>query len=282
MYKAKNIGRNNYQFYTQDMTEKAFERMVLDTQLRQSLEKNELEVYYQIQVNAKDESIVGMEALVRWNHPKLGLVTPDKFIPIAESSGFIIELDEWVMSQATAQFKSWYKQGYSPGILSLNLSVLRLEKDNFIQGIQDMLNDKKIKPECLSFEITETQIMKNPESSIVKLNELSSLGIKLSIDDFGTGYSSLSYLKKLPINKLKIDRSFIKDIPSDLDDMEIAKTIISMTKNLNLDVIAEGVETQEQKDFLLENGCSKIQGYLYHKPSNANAVEAILKQKDKK
>lgn len=277
MYKVKNSGRNNYQFYTEDMTEKAFERVVLETQLRQSIEKEQLEVYYQIQTNARTEAIIGMEALVRWNHPDMGLVPPVKFIPLAEDSGFILNLDLWVMKESIKQFDKWYKEGLTPGVLSLNLSILLLEQDKFISTIKEILEELKIDTRWLSFEITETQMMRHPEKSIEKLNELNELGIKGSIDDFGTGHSSLSYLKKLPIDKLKIDRSFIKDIPYDLDDVEITKAIISMAKNLKLNVIAEGVETEEQRDFLVENGCEEIQGYFYHKPSPVKEIEQRLK-----
>lgn len=277
MYKVKNSGRNNYQFYTADMTERAFERVVLETQLRQSIEKNQLEVYYQIQMNAKENSIIGMEALVRWNHPDMGVVSPAKFIPLAEDTGFILQIDKWVMKESITQFEKWNKDGLNPGVLSLNLSMLLLERDEFIQDIKDIVKELDIDTSWLSFEVTETQIMKNPDKSIKKLNELNKLGIKLSIDDFGTGHSSLSYLKKLPINKLKIDQSFIRDIPDDLDDVEITKTIISMAKNLKLHVIAEGVETKQQRDFLLENDCHEIQGYFYHKPSPAVEIEKSLK-----
>ena len=277
MYKVKNSGRNNYQFYTEDMTEQAYEHILLGSQLRQSIEKNQLEVYYQLQINAKENNIIGMEALIRWNHPDMGLISPAKFIPLAEDIGFILQIDEWVMQESIKQFKKWHKDGLNPGVLSLNLSALALERDGFIENIKDMILEENIDTSWLSFEVTESQIMKNPDKSIEKLKDLNNLGIKLSIDDFGTGYSSLSYLKKLPINKLKIDRSFIMDIPIDLDDIEITKTIISMAKNLKLEVIAEGVETIEQRDFLLENGCNEIQGYLYYKPLPANDVENEMK-----
>ncbi|MCD4667985.1 MAG: EAL domain-containing protein [Sulfurimonas sp.] len=279
MYKAKDNGRNNYQFYAQNMSKKAYERVILENQLRQSIKLKEMEVYYQLQIDAKDDSIIGMEALVRWNHPNMGLVSPNIFISLAEDIGFIIELDEWVTKEAILQFKQWYLDGLNPGILSLNLSIQRVEQDGFISSIENILNSNLLATKYLSFEITETKIMKNPEKSIETLNKLHKLGIKLSIDDFGTGHSSLSYLKKLPIDKLKIDRSFIKDIPKDLDDMEITKTIIAMAKNLNLNVIAEGVETKEQKDFLVQNACHEIQGYLYHKPSPADKIKQILQGK---
>lgn len=279
MYNAKDSGRNKYQFYTLDMTDKAFQRLTLETQLRQSLEQNQMKVYYQLQMDARTNTITGMEALVRWEHPTKGLIPPDQFLALSEEIGFIVDIDRWVMKEAMEQFKRWHKAGLNPGVLSLNLSMLRLEKDGFIQEIKEILNDDDYIQDCFSFEITETQIMRNPEQSIRKLNELSALGISFSVDDFGTGHSSLSYLKKLPISKLKIDRSFVMDIPHDNDDKEITKTIIAMAKNLNLDVIAEGVETQEQCDFLLANKCNDIQGYFYNKPSPANEIEKKLYEK---
>ena len=275
MYKAKENGRNNYQFYTANMTTRAFERVVLETQLRQSIEQKQLEVHYQIQVDTQRKVIIGMEALVRWNHPLKGLLLPAEFIPLAEEIGFIAEIDTWVMHESIAQYKKWFDDGYEPGSLSLNLSILRLEDKDFVQSIENLLQNG-VHADCLSFELTETQIMKDPGETIKSLYALSALGIKLSIDDFGTGYSSLSYLKKLPIDKLKIDGSFIQDIPHDRDDKEITKTIIAMAKNLHMSVIAEGVETQEQSDFLLENGCSEIQGFLYHKPSPAHEIKDKL------
>lgn len=280
MYEAKKSGRNNYKFYTNSMSSELNERILLEKELRKSLQRSEMRVYYQLQMNSKTQKIVGMEALVRWIHPEMGLITPDRFIPLAEGIGFITELDEWVMNEAASQFKRWSAVGYETGVLSLNLSVQRLEKDEFIDSIKSEIKSLDIKHNCISFEVTESQIMNNPKNSIEKLHELSKLGIRISIDDFGTGYSSLSYLKKLPINKLKIDKSFIQDIPSDKDDVEITKTIIAMAKNLNLEVIAEGVETKEQVDFLELNGCSEIQGYYYHKPAPADKIEEILKKNE--
>ncbi|MEA2111770.1 MAG: EAL domain-containing protein [Campylobacterota bacterium] len=273
MYKAKNSGRNNYQFYTEDMTERAFERIVLETQLRQSLEKNEMQVYYQIQVDALNNTIVGMEALVRWNHPDMGIVSPAKFIPLAEETGFIIALDEWSMLEAIKQYKEWYAQGLNPGILSLNLSPIRLEQDGFIERLKVILKESEADTSWLCMEVTEGQMMRDPHAAIKTLTEIHKLGIRLAVDDFGTGYSSLAYLKRLPIDKLKIDQSFIRDIPDDSDDVEITRTIIAMAKGLNLSIIAEGVETKEQKEFLLEHGCNEIQGYFYHKPSPADKIK---------
>ena len=275
MYKAKKIGRDNYQFYTEDMTEKALERVTLETQLRQSLDKNQMQVYYQAQVDARDEKLLGMEALLRWNHPQIGLVSPAKFIPLAEETGFIVQLDEWVMREALSQFKSWYDRGLTPGTISLNLSLLRLEQKDFITKVKDTIKQSGADASWVIFEVTEGQIMRNPYEAIKTLQILNDLGIQIAIDDFGTGYSSLSYLTKLPIEKLKIDQAFIRNLPENSDDAEIVRTIISMSIGLNLSVIAEGVETIEQKDFLLESGSHEVQGYFYHKPSTANDIEKV-------
>ena len=273
MYKAKKEGRDNYQFYTQEMSQKMLERLTLETELRHALEKNEMEVYYQAQIDARNNSLVGMEALLRWHHPQKGIISPTIFIPLAEETGFIIELDEWIMKEALRQFKRWYEQGLNPGVLSLNLSILRLEHKDFIDTIKEIIKQSGITMTWLNLEVTEGQIMQNPHETIKTLNRLNQLGIKLAIDDFGTGYSSLSYLTKFPINKLKIDQSFIQNLHNNSEDAEIVKVIIAMAKGLNLSVIAEGVETTLQRDFLLEYGCYEIQGFLYHKPSNAQEIE---------
>ncbi len=278
MYKAKEDGRNSHQFYTRDMTDKAMERIILETKLRQSLAKNEMELYYQPQINSQTNKIIGMEALIRWNDPTNGLVLPNAFIPLAEETGFILELEEWTMKEAIKQFKAWNKAGLYPGTLSLNLSVVRLEQDGFIESVQEILQEHQCKENCFSFEVTESQIMRNPEKSIKNLTILNALGVKLSIDDFGTGHSSLAYLKQLPVHKLKIDRSFVRDLATDSNDREITKTIIAMAKNLNLEVIAEGVETQEQLDLLTQYECNEVQGYFYHRPAPANEIEAMLRE----
>ncbi len=276
MYKAKNNGRDTYQFYTEDMTARALERITLETQLRQSIDKGEMQVYYQLQINANTQTLIGMEALLRWHHPEKGLLSPDKFIPLAEETGFIVTLDEWGMQESIKQWQSWQAQGFEIGTLSLNLSMLRLEKPSFLSHLKHMLKKHQATSVPLCFEITESQIMKNPKKAIKTFEMLRDLGIKLAIDDFGTGYSSLAYLKKLPLDKLKIDRSFIENIPHDNDDMEITRTIISMASGLGLNVIAEGVETQAQQDFLLAHGCNEIQGYFYHKPAPVAQLEPLL------
>ena len=277
MYKAKEKGRNNYQFYTSNMTEVAFERVLMETSMRFALEKEEFVVHYQPQVDAHLNKIIGMEALVRWNHEKMGLVSPSTFIPLAEETGLIIVLDQWVMKTGMKQMKQWYDMGLNPGRLSLNLSVKQLQQEEFIDIVKNLLNETGCKAEWIEFEITESHIMYNVKEAIATLNSIKSLGMNIAIDDFGTGYSSLSYLKKLPVDKLKIDRSFIMDIPDNKEDAAITNAIIDIAKNLHLEVIAEGVETERQKEYLLQSGCHLIQGYLEHKPMTAEKLESILK-----
>ena len=277
MYKAKERGRNSYQFYSSDMTEIAFERVLMETSMRFALDKKEFVVYYQPQVDGRTNKIVGMEALVRWKHEKMGLVSPSMFIPLAEETGLIIALDQCVMKTGMTQIKLWHEMGLEIGCLSLNLSVKQLQQDNFIEIVENMLNETGCNPKWIEFEITESHIMHNVIESIRTLNAIKNLGINIAIDDFGTGYSSLSYLKKLPVDKLKIDKSFILDIPDNKEDAAITNAIIGIAENLNLKVIAEGVETKRQKDYLLQAGCYLIQGYINYKPMPAEEMEAVLK-----
>jgi len=276
MYKAKDEGRNNFQYYCSEMTELAFERVAMETSLRVALKNEEFLVYYQPQVDGRSNRLIGIEALVRWQHPTMGLVLPTKFIPLAESTGLIVELDRFVMKTTMTQISKWYKDGLNPGVLAMNLSVIHLQQKDFLTMFSNLIQETECKPEWLELEVTESQIMKNPEEAIKILNEISDIGIELAVDDFGTGYSSLSYLKKLPINKLKIDRSFVKDLPDDEEDIAITKAVIALAKSLNLRTIAEGVETKEQKEFLVENSCENIQGYFYAKPMSAFDMEVTL------
>ena len=278
MYKAKEEGRNNYQFYATEMSAYVFERVVMESSLRLAFKQDELVVYFQPQYCIESDTLVGMEALVRWQHPTLGIIAPDKFIPMAEESGLIVELDRVVMQKAMAQFTLWYKEGFNPGVLSLNLAMKQLAQEDFIEYLTSSMKKFSFRSECLELEVTEGDVMKNPEDAIKKLNIIHSMGIEIAIDDFGTGYSSLSYLKKLPLDKLKIDQSFIRDIPKDEDDMAISKAIIALAKSLNLNTIAEGVETQAQKDFLQENECDFIQGYFYSRPLPAEEILKLLKK----
>jgi diguanylate cyclase (GGDEF)-like protein/PAS domain S-box-containing protein len=276
MYKAKNDGRNTYSFYTEDMTEKAFARIKLEARLRKAIENENFMLYFQPQFNAKTNMIIGMETLVRWKDGMNGFVPPNNFIPIAEETGLIIPLGNWVMRKGMEQMVKWHADGLRPGKLAINFSMVQLQKRDFISILAKLLKETKCKSEWLEVEITESQVMKNPEETILTLQRISEIGIKISIDDFGTGYSSLSYLKRLPINTLKIDRSFIRDIPKDEEDVAITKAIIALAESLNLEVIAEGVESTAQKDFLVKNSCNHVQGYLYAKPMPADEMEELL------
>ena len=276
MYKAKDEGRNNYQYYNAKMTEMAFERVVMEASLREALIKEEFVVYYQPQVDGETNKLIGMEALVRWQHPTMGLVSPARFIPLAESTGLIVQLDRYVMKTALQQIVAWYKAGLNPGVLALNLAIKQLHQADFTEMLETFLQESGCKPEWLELEVTESQIMTHPEEAIAQLKHISKMGIKLAIDDFGTGYSSLAYLKRLPIDKLKIDQTFIRNLPDDDEDASIARAVIALAKSLNLQIIAEGVETEEQRDFIVENGCVNIQGYFYSKPIPAQEIESIL------
>ena len=277
MYRAKAEGRNNFQYYSAEMTEQAFERVVMETALRAGIQNREFIVHYQPQVNGATGVLIGMEALVRWKHPAMGLVSPAKFISLAESTGLIIELDRYVMKNAMAQVVQWHKDGLNPGILSINFSVKQLQEEDFIDILESMFKETGCKPEWIELEVTEGQVMTHPEEAIKKLQDVGDLGVELAIDDFGTGYSSLAYLKRLPINKLKIDQMFIRALPDDEEDAAIARAVIALAKSLNLKVIAEGVETKEQKEFLVENGCENIQGFYYSKPVPADEIQRILR-----
>lgn len=279
MYGAKEKGKNRYQFYNAKMTKRALERVTLESNLRRAIEHNEFVTYFQPKINSKTDKVIGMEALVRWIDPKLGLIPPDKFIPLAEELGLIIEIDEWMMRNCIDIIMQWQKEGLEIGVVSLNLSMAQLEDPNFLTNLQNVLNDTGVDTQYLELEITEGQIMKEPELAIEVLNKIKKLGIKISVDDFGIGYSSLSYLKRLPIDKLKIDRSFIVDAYEKEDDASIVRAIIALANSLKLDYIAEGVETIEQRDFLAKEGCYNIQGYFYSKPLSVLDYKEFLIQR---
>lgn len=276
MYKAKERGRNNFQYYSPEMTKKALNHIALESALRDALTNNQLEVYFQPQVDGLENRIIGMEALVRWNHPEKGIIPPCDFIPLAENTGLIIPLDKWVMNSAMRHLSNWYKKGLNPGKLSLNLSMKQLELSDCKATLENLIKETNCLNEWIEVEVTESQIMTNPEKTISILKQISKMNIKIAVDDFGTGYSSLSYLKKLPIDKLKIDQSFVRNLPNNNEDIAIAKAVIALANSLNLNVIAEGVETKEQKDFLIANGCREIQGYYYSKPITASQMEEVL------
>ena len=276
MYKAKEEGRNSFRFYTQEMTELAFERIMLESNIRQAIKNNEFEVYYQSQYNAKTKKIIGMEALIRWKHPTLGMIPPSKFIPFAEESSLIIEIDNWVMQSAIKEIAQWRSEGIDTGVLSLNLAIKQLESDKFIKNLQQTMQKYNFNPQWLKLEILERDIMKFPQENISKLKELKALGISIALDDFGVGNSSLMYLKEFPIDQIKIDQSFVRGIEK--DDNTILIAIIALASALKLSTIAEGVETKTELDFLLEHNCSLIQGYYFFKPVNGSKCKEILMQ----
>ncbi len=278
MYRAKHNGRNTYQFYQEDMTNSALEQVFFKTNLQQALEKGEFHLNYQPQIRLDDNAIIGMEVLLRWEHPTAGNIPPGKFIPFAEESNLIIKIGDWVLRTACAQAKAWLDQGLDFGRIAVNIAGPQIKRGKLVDIVKDALAETGL-PSCrLELEVTESYIMQETDRAVEQLNEIKNLGVTLSIDDFGTGYSSLSYLKKLPIHKLKIDRSFIRDIPTDTGDMAISKAIIALASSLGLTVIAEGVETTEQADFLTQAGCNEAQGFLYSKPLDKETLEAFLTQ----
>ncbi len=281
MYRAKDEGRNNYEFYTEELTRNAFERVLLENSLRQALDQQQFQLYYQPQVDIFTGEIIGAEVLIRWQHPDQGMVSPAKFIPIAEECGLILAIGEWVLREACEQGKRWLDQDIHFGQLAVNVSGVQIKDSALVEQVSTIINECEFPASCLELEITEGFIMQQAQFAISQLEGLRQLGLTLAIDDFGTGYSSLSYLKQLPIQKLKIDQSFIRDIPDDLDDMAISNAVIALGDSLDLKVIAEGVETKEQASFLKKAGCSQGQGFLYSRPVPAEDFEKLLTEKKK-
>jgi diguanylate cyclase (GGDEF)-like protein/PAS domain S-box-containing protein len=277
MYRAKDQGRNNYQFYSAQMNKHTFERLAMESSLRRAVERNEFLLHYQPKLDLRTGAISGVEALVRWQHPDWGMVSPAQFIPLAEETGLIVQIGEWVLKAACEQNKRWRDQGIPPLRVAVNLSARQFAQKTLLSDIAKTIAQSGLTPESLELEITESLVMTNPEHATETLNKLKAMGISLSIDDFGTGYSSLAYLKRFPIDCVKIDRSFIKDIPTEADDMAITKGVIALGHSLRLKVVAEGVETVEQQDFLRSNDCDEMQGYLFSKPLPADEVTALLK-----
>ena len=275
MYRAKEAGRNNYQFYAAEMTAQAFERLALEGALRLALERNQFLLHYQPIVDAADGNIIGVEALIRWQHDELGLVLPMQFIPLAEDTGLIVPIGEWVLRTACVQLGHWQAAGLPELRLSINLSVRQFRDKNLIHAVSSALRTTGVEARCLDLEITESMLVEGP-GLLDTLRELSRLGVEFSIDDFGTGYSSLSYLKRLPIDTLKIDKSFVHDMPGDADDTAIVIAIIAMAHSLGMRVVAEGVEAREQQQFLHTQGCDAMQGYYFSKPLPPEELTRIL------
>ena len=266
MYQAKQNGKNNYQFFTTEMNEKVVKRLAFENRLYKAVEKNEFVLYYQPQTDKDFKKITGFEALIRWNLPDQGLIAPDEFIPIAEETGSIIQIGSWVMKEACCQNKSWETEGLGNTRMAVNVSAKQFKQKGLVDLISNTLKETGLHPGFLELEITESCILENANIAIDMMHEIKEMGIHLSIDDFGVGFSSLSMLKNLPIDKLKIDRSFVNNVTTNTDDATIVKSIISLAHNLDLKVIAEGVETREQLEFLRSHDCDEIQGYLVGKP----------------
>ncbi len=277
MYRAKELGRNNCQFYLADMNARSFERLALETSLRRAIEHHELELYYQPLMDSNGAAMIGVEALVRWNHPELGLIHPNQFISLAEETGLIVQIGEWVLRTACRQAREWLDEGYRPLRISVNLSPRQFHQSNFLSIVENVISETGFDPHWLEMEVTEGMLMHNTEDNIVLLNQLKALGISIAVDDFGTGYSSLSYLKRLPIDTLKIDRSFVGDVTSNRDDAAIVDAIISLAQSLSLKVIAEGVEKTEQQDFLRDHHCDEMQGFLFSHPLPAAQFIELFK-----
>jgi len=277
VYSAKQAGRNTYQFYTRDMNASILEALMIENSLRRALERQELRLFFQPQVDLHSGKIIGAEALIRWIHPEQGLLAPNSFIPIAEDSGLIIPIGEWVLRDACRHLKAWQDAGFTDLTVAINMSAMQFRQENLAESIVAIAKETGADLQYVELELTESMIMHNAESMIESMQALKGLNLKLSIDDFGTGYSSLSYLKRFPIDKLKIDRSFVNDITEDPSDLAISKFIIDLARNLGLRAIAEGVETAEQLQLLRENGCDEIQGFYFSRPVPAEDFEAMLR-----
>jgi diguanylate cyclase (GGDEF)-like protein/PAS domain S-box-containing protein len=275
MYRAKEQGKNHYMIYNSKMNEKSLEKLVLEKELHKAIQNNEFVLYYQPQIDLKTEKIVGVEALLRWNHPQLGMIPPGEFIPLVEETGLAVTLGEWVLRHACQQSKRWQTLGIPPLRVSINLSPQQFLGPGLVDTVKNILRETGLNPRYLELEITESMTM-DVERSISTLEQLNELGVQIAMDDFGTGYSSLNYLKKFSIHRLKIDRSFVKDIIEDQSNAKIVSTIISMAHGLNLEVIAEGVETIEQVEFLRQLHCDQVQGYYYSRPLPASDIEKKL------
>jgi len=279
-YRAKENGKGHYQFYLPSLNARVFERLVLETNLRKAIDDHNLILYYQPQIDIASGNVVGMEALIRWSHPELGIVPPAQFIPVAEETGLILPIGRWVIRESCRQWNEWKENGYKPIVISVNLSAKQLQSE-LVDVVKDSLDEYDVDPKFIELEITETAVMKNVEDAIEILKELENIGIKISIDDFGTGYSSLNYLAKLPLHALKIDRSFIQNVSVSEEDATIVSTVIAMAHKLHLEVIAEGVEKESDLQFLKEQHCEKYQGFYFSPPVPSNvAVKWLRKEKD--
>ncbi len=272
MYRAKHEGKATWRFFAAGMQQRSARQLQLESALRRALERNEMLLHYQPQLDANGEHLVGVEALLRWRHPEFGMVSPAEFIPLAEISGQIVAIGEWVLRTAVAQLKSWMDAGVPPMVIAVNLSAVQFRHAGLPDVVMRALDDAGLPAQYLELELTES-VTANPAAAIAMMDALHGLGVRLSLDDFGTGYSSLSHLKRFPLHTLKIDQSFVRDIDTDPDDRAIVQAIIQMARALNLKTIAEGVETDAQHQFLRREGCDMMQGYRFCRPMDVAALE---------
>ncbi|MBU4499580.1 MAG: EAL domain-containing protein, partial [Gammaproteobacteria bacterium] len=277
MYRAKHDGRNTYRFFTTEMQVRSAQNLYMENALRRVLERNQLLLHYQPQISLRDGRINGVEALLRWQHPELGMVAPADFIPLAEESGQILKIGEWVLRSAIRQIKAWMNDGLVPMVMAVNLSAVQFRHPHLPELVTQILDEEKLAPQYLELELTESVAMDDAPAAIAVMDRLHARGIRMSIDDFGTGYSSLSYLKRFKVYKLKIDQSFVRDISKDPEDRAIVAAIISLANSLGLQTIAEGVETEGQLAFLRDQGCDEVQGYYYSKPLTAESFAAFVR-----
>ncbi len=279
MYQAKNHGKNNFQYYSESMNKFAFEKFTVENKLRKALDHNEFMLFYQPQVEIQTGRLIGVEALIRWLQPDLVLTRPGEFIPLAEQTGLIIPMGEWVLRTACEQNRSWQASGLSPVLMTVNVSGIQFRQNNFVDTMSQILRDTGMTPNLLQLELTESTIMQDSENAVSKLLALRAMGLQISVDDFGTGYSSLKYLKRFPLSTLKIDYSFVREMTTSTTDQSIVRAIITLAHNFNLKVIAEGVETKEQLAFLRDYGCEAVQGFLICPPVNSVALAEFTKKK---
>ena len=279
MYLAKEDGKNGFRFFTKAAKTQSIERLTLETSLRRALDREEFSLHYQPKVDLASGQITGVEALLRWTHPELGMLSPVQFIPLAEETGLIVPIGRWVLKQACAQNMAWQRQGLRPVSMAVNLSPRQFADEGLLHDIDDALNACGMSPTLLQLEVTESMVMQNVARAVRILEAIRSRGIRLAIDDFGTGYSSMSLMKQFPIDTIKIDRSFVRNLADDCEDQAIAQAIISMGKALGLTIVAEGVETTEQETFLRDHACDEMQGFLFSKPVPPEDMPQLLEQR---
>lgn len=276
MYRAKESGGNQYRFYTNQLNKQSLVRLEMEADLRRAIINQEFFLQYQPQYNVSTKQLLSVEALIRWNHPKKGVVAPHNFIPLAEETGLIIPIGEWVLRTACHQNKEWQNLGYSPIRVTVNITTHQFKQPNIVKMIQTILQESGLEPHYLELELTENVIINSIESANI-ISELKAIGIQIALDDFGTGYSGLNYLRKIPIDRVKIDQSFIQNIDVNRGDEVIIQAIIAMAENLNLEILAEGVETKQQLDFLQSQNCREVQGFYFSKPLSADEVKDLLR-----